>query len=177
MKGISYCFDIWKARWKWRETRKRQIGIGGRERVVFFGVCAEISCVSFSSFLFFLLARVPFFFRTWRPGEFCMHILTDVYVWTGGLNASTRKPRPSWSAIGCVRAIRSDGRLSLSLSSIYLHFPFCFNTLSVSLFSFFSFFPVSFCFYIPNVKRTLLVSLLLLWVPERERVRAAKEKK
>ena len=54
----------------------------------------------------------------------------DGRVCTGGLNVSTRKPRPSWSAIGCVRAIRSDGRLSL----FYLHFPFCFNTLSLSFF-------------------------------------------
>ena len=62
-----------------------------------------------------------------------------------------------------------------SLSSISI-FPFAL-ILSLSLsFSFFSFFPVSFRFYTPNVKRTLLVSLLLLlWVPERER--AAKEKK
>lgn len=39
-----------------------------------------------------------------------------------------RKPRPSWSAIGCVSAIRSDGRLSkfLFYLSIFPFIYFCF---------------------------------------------------
>lgn len=47
------------------------------------------------------------------------------------------KPRPSWSAIGCVRAIRSDGRLAK-------HF-FC------SFFSFFPLFFTSFCRFYPRL--------------------------